>query len=151
MSQKKATFIPPQSNELLEKFVNCLMHKGKKSIARAVLKDCFEILKKDGAKKPEEVFEKAISNVAPQIEVRPRRVGGAVYQIPVEVKSHRQQTLAIRWILAASRARKGMPMAKRLALEFTDAAGEAGEAYKKRENVHKMAKANKAFAHFANF
>lgn len=151
MAQKKAVFIPADSNSLQEKFINYLMKAGKKNLARKILKDCFEVLKSKGEKKPVEVFEKAIAMVTPSIEVRPRRVGGAVYQIPVEVKSHRQQSLAIRWMVSAARARKGAPISQRLAAEIIDATAETGEAFKKKENVHKMAKANKAFAHLARF
>ena len=102
-------------------------------------------------KNPEEVFEFAVRNVMPNIEVRPKRVGGAVYQIPVEVRPSRQQTLAIRWIVTAARDRKGMPMAQRLAAELIDATNDQGAAFKKKENVKQMAKANKAFAHLARF
>lgn len=152
MAQKTAQFIPQESNELKEKFVNYLMKDGKKHLARRILKETFEILEqKDPKKKPEEVFEFAIRNVMPNVEVRPKRVGGAVYQIPVEVSPKRQSTLAIRWILQAARDKKGMPMAQRLASEILDATNDNGSAFRKKENVKQMAKANKAFAHFARF
>ena len=152
MPQKRALFIPQDSNELREKFINYLMKDGKKHVARRILKDTFELLKKKNPeKKPEELFEFAIRNVMPNIEVRPKRVGGAVYQIPIEVHPHRQRTLAIRWIVQAARSKKGMPMAQRLAGELFDATNDAGSAFKKKENVRQMAKANKAFAHFARF
>jgi small subunit ribosomal protein S7 len=152
MAQKKATFIPAHSNELMEKFINSLMMGGKKTIARKIVADTLEILaKRQPEKKPEDVFEFAIRNVMPNIEVRPKRVGGAIYQIPVEVHPNRQRTLAIRWIIAAARSRKGMPMAQRLAAEMMEAVNDSGTAFKKKENVRQMAKANKAFAHFARF
>jgi len=151
MTQKRAVFVPVNSSPLQEKFIRCMMIQGKKSTSRRILKDCFAALKEKGHKQPEEIFEKAIKNIMPQIEVRPRRVGGAVYQIPMEVKPHRQQTLSIRWLLEATRKRKGKSMAEKLAEEIIEAASEAGEACKKRENVHKMAQANRAFAHFARF
>lgn len=151
MAQKRATFTPSNSTNLQEKFINCMMQDGKKNISRKILKNTFEVIKSKGHKKPEEVFEQALKNVMPQVEVRPKRVGGAVYQIPMEVKPHRQQTLSIRWILQTVRSKKGKCMAEKLANELIDASNEAGEACKKRENVHKMAQANRAFAHFARF
>ncbi len=152
MPQKKATFIPSNSSELQEKFINYLMQCGKKHTARRILRDTLGILeKKEPQKKPQEVFEFAVRNIMPNIEVRPKRVGGAIYQIPVEVRPSRQRTLAIRWIIQAARAKKGMPMAQRLATELIDATNDAGSAFKKKENVKQMAKANKAFAHFARY
>ena len=152
MAQKRVIFIPKGNSELTEKFVNCLMQDGKKQLARRILNDALAIItKKQPEKKSEEVFEFAIRNVMPNVEVRPKRVGGAVYQIPVEVHPKRQQTLAIRWIMSAARDRKGMPMAQRIALELLDASSDQGAAFKKKENVKQMAKANKAFAHLARF
>ena len=128
------------------------MKDGKKHLARRILADTLAVLKKKSPEKnPIDVFEFAIRNVMPNVEVRPKRVGGAIYQIPVEVHPTRQRTLAIRWILAAARARKGMPMAERLAAEILEATNDSGAAFKKKENVRQMAKANKAFAHFARF
>ncbi len=151
MPQKRVNFVPEQSSELLEKFINCLMQDGKKHLARRILADTFLIIKeKDAQRDPKEVFEFALRNIMPNIEVRPKRVGGAIYQIPVEVHPHRQRTLAIRWIISAARARKGT-MAQRLAAEVMDAVNDQGAAFKKKENVKQMAKANKAFAHFARF
>jgi len=151
MPQKKVTFIPENSNPLQEKFVNCLMKKGKKSTARRIFKDALQILSDKTQKDPVRLFEKAIENVKPQLEVRPKRIGGAVYQIPVEVKANRQQTLSIRWILACSRGRKGMPISNKLAEELLLASNGEGNAIKKREDVNKMAIANKAFAHYAKY
>lgn len=142
-------YIPEGSTSTIEKFVNCMMHDGKKSTARRVFKDSMDIIKTRTKEDPLEVFQKALLNATPLTEVRPKRVGGAVYQVPVEVSPKRQQSLSMRWILVAARARKGMPMAQRLALELLDAASEQGGAVKKKEDVLKMAQANKAFAHLA--
>ncbi len=144
-------YMPAGSTEILEKFINCMMKGGKKNISRQILKDCFEELRKLGRKEPSESFEAAVRMVMPQVEVRPKRVGGAIYQIPMEVTSNRQLSLSIRWILTASRKRKGVPMYKRLALEIHDSLNEQGEAYKKKIDVKRMAEANKAFAHFSNY
>lgn len=152
MPQKRATFVPAHSSELQEKFLNCLMYDGKKNLARQILRGTLDILKsKIPDKEPTDVFEFAIRNVMPNIEVRPKRVGGAIYQIPVEVHPNRQRTLAIRWIIQSARSRKGIPMAQRLAQEILEATNDQGAAFKKKENVKQMAKANKAFAHFARF
>lgn len=145
------TYIPEGSSPLIEKFTNAIMLHGKKAIARQIVSDCLAELKTMGHKSPSDVLENAIRTVMPQIEVRPKRVGGAVYQIPMEVKSKRQISLAIRWILNASRKKKGMPMSKKLAIEINDASNEQGEAFKKKTEVKKMAEANKAFAHLANY
>ncbi len=138
------------NSKLVGKFINCLMHDGKKSIANKVFYDSMEIIKgriKDV--EPLEVFETAINNVKPQLEVRSKRVGGASYQVPMQVRPKRQQSLAFRWILASARSKKGKPMKVRLASEFMDAYKKEGAAMTTRENVHRMAEANKAFAHFA--
>ena len=144
-------YIPDDSSEILEKFIKCIMKDGKKSVARQVMKDALAELKKSGQNKPIDAFEAALRKVTPFIEVRPKRIGGAVYQIPMEIKPNRQRALGIRWVINAARKRKGMPMYKRLFLEFKDALNEQGEAYKKKIDVKKMAEANKAFAHFANY
>lgn len=142
-------YIPEQSNPQVEKFINCLMKQGKKSIARRIFKDALEVIKTRTKDDPMDVFSKALLNATPMIEVRPKRVAGSVYQVPVEVPLKRQQTLSIRWILNAARDRKGMPMAQKLALELLDASAEQGGAIKKKQDVIKMAQANKAFAHLA--
>ena len=144
-------YIPQDSNAMLEKFVNCLMVDWKKTVARRILNTCFEELKTMWQKDPKAAFEKAIYNVMPTIEVRPKRVWGAVYQIPVEVPEKRQLFLAVGWILNSARNKKWMPMHKRLAIEINDALSDAGWAFKKKEEVYKMAQANKAFAHFAKY
>lgn len=138
------------SSKLVAKFVNCLMLDGKKSIAYKVFYDAMDqISKKVKDVPPLEVFETAIGNVKPLLEVRSKRVGGASYQVPMQVNPRRQQSLAFRWILAASRGKKGKPMSQRLASELLDAYKKEGTAMTTRENVHRMAEANKAFAHFA--
>lgn len=149
---KKSLYIPEASTPLQERFINCLMMRGKKSVARRILSDAFlEIGKQDGGQNPERIFEKAIENVKPTMEVRPKRIGGAVYQIPVEVKSNRQMSLVFRWIIQAARDIKGKPMSKKLSSVLLEAASGAGPAVKKKEDAHKMAQANKAFAHFAKY
>jgi len=141
---------PKFGNKLASKFINYLMKEGKKSTAQAIFYDAMEILaKKIKDAQPIDVFTTAVNNVKPQIEVRSKRVGGATYQVPMEVGKKRQLSLAFRWILDASRKKKGKPMAKRLAEELGEAFKGEGVAMKQRENVHKMAEANKAFAHFA--
>jgi len=137
-------------SKLVSKFINSIMHDGKKSVAEKIVYRAMDILEervKDA--EPLEVFEKAVGNVKPLLEVRSRRVGGATYQVPTEVKSKRQTSLAIRWLLEAIRSKRGKPMAVRLANELLDAYNGQGDAMTHRENIHKMAEANKAFAHFA--
>ncbi|MDP2650341.1 MAG: 30S ribosomal protein S7 [bacterium] len=134
----------------VSKLINYIMERGKKDTARRVVYGAFEHLKgKDGKEDPVVVFDTAIKNVAPLMEVRSRRVGGANYQVPREVRPERRLALALRWIVEAARSGKGTPMDVRLADEIRKAAANEGESVKKRENVHKMAEANKAFAHFA--
>ncbi len=149
MAQKKLQYIPEGSSEFQEKFIKCMMLRGKKSISRKIFGNAMAQLREQGIRDPEEVFKKAIQNVMPSTEVRARRVGGSVYQIPVEVKPNRQQALAIRWIIGACRSKKGKAMSEKLAQELLDASKETGAAFKKREDVHRMALANKAFAHYA--
>ena len=135
---------------LASKFINCLMYDGKKSVAQEVFYDCLKEIEKKITDKPGiEVFTQALENVKPTIEVRSKRVGGSSYQVPMQVNRVRQQSLAIRWILNAVRSKKGQPIAKKLADELVAAYNKEGTAYKKREDVHRMAEANKAFAHFA--
>ena len=148
---------PAYNSKLVSKFINCLMSDGKKSVAQRVFYDAMEIIsgkmKSTGRLtadvQPLEVFEKAVNNVKPLIEVRSKRIGGASYQVPMQVNSKRQQSLAFRWILQSARAKKGKPMCQRLASELIDAYNEHGGAMTIRENIHRMADANKAFAHFA--
>jgi small subunit ribosomal protein S7 len=138
------------NNRLVSKFINCLMHKGKKSVAQKVFYDAMErIAKKVTKEEPLKVFETAVNNVKPMIEVRSKRVGGASYQVPMQVSAKRQQSLSFRWILQSARGKAGKPMCERLAEELIDAYKKQGGAMTTRENVHRMAEANKAFAHFA--
>jgi len=138
------------NSKLASKFINTLMWQGKKSTAERVFYDAMDIIsKKLSDAQPLEVFEKAVNNVKPLLEVRSKRVGGASYQVPMQVGPKRQQSLAFRWILQAARGKKGKPMSERLATELLDAYEERGGAMTTRENIHKMAEANKAFAHFA--
>jgi small subunit ribosomal protein S7 len=134
----------------VEKFINSVMWDGKKSTARKVVYDAFDIIKeKEKVENPVEVFETAVRNVGPAMEIRSRRVGGANYQVPREVRAERKQALAFRWILIAARGGKGKPMAQKLATELINASKNEGPAIKKRDDTHRMAEANKAFAHFA--
>jgi len=137
-------------SKLLSKFVNCLMYDGKKSVATRVVYDALEIIQKQlPDEDPLDVFITAVENVKPAIEVRSKRVGGATYQVPTPVSPKRQQALSIRWILEAVRGRKGRPVGRSLSDELLAAYRREGNAMTKRENVHRMADANKAFAHFA--
>ena len=140
---------PKYSNVTVAKFINTIMRKGKKSVAQKVVYSCFDIVAKKTGKGPVEVFEQAIRNVAPQVEVKGRRVGGANYQVPMEVRGSRRLALALRWIIESAKAQKGLPMGVRLAQELMDAAQNQGVAIKKKEEVYRMAKSNRAFAHFA--
>jgi small subunit ribosomal protein S7 len=137
-------------SKLVSKFINCLMWDGKKSVAQRAFYDAMNIVgKKVKDTEPLEVFETAVNNVKPLIEVRSRRVGGASYQVPMQVSAKRQQSLAFRWIIQSARGKKGKPMCERLASELIDAYNKHGGAMTTRENIHRMAEANKAFAHFA--
>ena len=134
----------------LAKFTNYIMESGKKNTARLIVADCMKAIKEQAkTETPLEVFELALKNTAPAMEVRSRRVGGANYQVPREVRPERKSALSMKWIVEAARAKKGKPMHLKLADEIIAASKNEGEAVKKRENVHKMAEANKAFAHFA--
>lgn len=138
------------NSRLASKFINCMMWNGKKSTATRIFYDAMDVISNRVKDKPPiEVFESAMENVKPNVEVRSRRVGGSNYQVPMPVNRRRQQSLAIRWILEATRGKGGKPMHQRLATEFIDAFHNEGAAVTKRDNVHKMADANKAFAHFA--
>lgn len=149
-SRKQLKGDPVYGSLLASKFINCLMWDGKKTAAQKIFYDALDILKKKlPDAEPLDVFIQALDNVKPAIEVRSKRVGGASYQVPMPVKANRGQSLCIRWILAAVRDKKGQPTAQKLASELFDAYNRQGVAYTKRENVHKMAEANKAFAHFA--
>jgi len=141
---------PIYNDERLAKFINNVMEGGKKSTAQRIVYDALEIIKtKTKIENPLEIFNKAMDNAAPLVEVKSRRVGGANYQVPYEVRGKRKEALATRWIIGAAKSKKGKPMAEKLAQEFLDASNNQGEAIRKKENTHRMAEANKAFAHFA--
>ena len=133
---------------IVTKFMNSIMHDGKKSIAEAIVYGAFESIQQKTRSEPLAVFKQALDNVAPSIEVRSRRVGGATYQVPVEVRTERRQALAIRWIISAARDRNDKTMVDRLSAELLDASNNRGAAVKKREDTHRMAEANRAFAHY---
>jgi small subunit ribosomal protein S7 len=140
---------PLYNNVIVAKFINQIMRKGKKTIARKIVYSAFDIIKEKTKKDPIEAFESALRNAAPMLEVKPKRVGGATYQVPVEVKGDRKMTLAMRWIILGAKSRKGKPMREKLAAELIDANNNAGWAVKKKLDTHRMAEANRAFAHFA--
>ena len=137
------------NNVMVAKLINQVMRKGKKTIARKIVYGAFDIIKEKTKKEPLEVFEKAIKNASPLLEIKPKRVGGATYQVPREVKGERMVTLAMRWIIQAAKSKKGKPMKEKLAEELILASNNEGSAVKKKEDTHRMAEANRAFAHFA--
>ena len=149
-SAEKREIIPePKFGDIIvTKFMNSIMYDGKKSVAETIVYGAFDIIENRTKAEPLEVFKQALDNVAPAIEVRSRRVGGATYQVPVEVRPERRQALAIRWIIQAARGRNDKTMVDRLSAELMDAANNRGNAVKKREDTHRMAEANKAFAHY---
>lgn len=139
---------PKYNNEHVARFINRMMWNGKKSTAQGLLYGAFEILEAKTKRNPVEVFEEAIRNATPQIEVKPRRVGGATYQVPVEIRSDRRMALAHRWLIQYARKRSGKSMTEKLAAELLDAANGQGATIRKRDETHKMAEANRAFAHY---
>ncbi len=139
------------TNPVQEKFINYLMLDGKKSTARRIFNETFKIISKKTSADPEKIFKAAIENVRPKMEVKAKRVGGAVYQVPREVPLGRQNALAFRWIINSARGKKGSAMHQKLANELIEASNEQGAAFKKKEDTHRMADANKAFAHFARY
>ena len=143
--------VPPDvryNNVQVQSFINRVMKNGKKSLAARLVYDSFDIIEVRSKRKGLEVFEEAIRNVSPAMEVRPRRVGGATYQVPMEVSQHRRFALATRWLLASARARTGNSFPEKLAAELLDAANNTGSAVRKRDETHKMAEANRAFSHY---
>ena len=147
----KKRITPPDSvyaNPAITKFINCLMLGGKKSTAERIFYGALDLAGNRLSIEPGEVFEKAMTNVRPLVEVRPRRVGGATYQVPIEIRAERRQALAIRWIISYSRGRSEKTMFQRLAGEFMDAYNNTGASIKKKEDTHKMAEANRAFSHY---
>jgi small subunit ribosomal protein S7 len=135
-------------SEQVQSFINRVMRNGKKSVATTLVYDAFDMIEDRTKKSPLEVFEQALRNVSPVMEVKPRRVGGATYQVPMEVSSDRRFALATRWILAAARTRSGRSFAEKLAGELIDASNNTGSAIRRREETHKMAEANRAFSHY---
>ncbi len=135
-------------DQVVTKFMNCLMYDGKKSAAERIVYGAFDQMQAKTSQDPVQMFHDALTNVMPTVEVRSRRVGGATYQVPVEVRPERRRALAIRWLIAASRARNEKTMTDRLAGELLDAANNRGSAIKKREDTHRMAEANRAFSHY---
>jgi small subunit ribosomal protein S7 len=149
-SAEKREIIPDAKygDVVLTKFMNSIMYDGKKSVAETIVYGAFDIIENRAKTDPLDVFKQALENVAPAIEVRSRRVGGATYQVPVEVRTERRQALAIRWLIQAARARNDKTMVERLSAELLDASNNRGNAVKKREDTHRMAEANRAFSHY---
>ena len=149
--RKKHEILPDRVYDdiMVSKFINQIMRKGKKTIAQKVVYRAFDIVKEKTKKEPLEIFQTAINNTSPLLEVKPTRVGGATYQVPREVKGDRKITLAMRWIIQGAKAKKGKPMREKLAAELMEAAANSGWAIKKKTDTHRMAEANRAFAHFA--
>ncbi|GGE51219.1 30S ribosomal protein S7 [Marinicauda pacifica] len=148
-AEKREIFPDPKFGDRdLTKFMNYMMHDGKKSAAESIVYGALEIVEGKAKREPVRVFHEALENVAPEIEVRSRRVGGATYQVPVEVRPDRRKALAIRWLAAAARGRNENTMRERLAAELMDASSNRGTAVKKREDTHRMAEANRAFSHY---
>ena len=132
----------------LSRFINRVMTRGKKTLAQRIVYGALDTVSQETRREPMEVFNKALENTRPLLEVKPRRVGGATYQVPIEVPSNRSEALAMRWLITAARARRNMPMSRRLALELMDAARAEGTAVKRKEDLHRMAEANRAFVHY---
>jgi len=139
---------PVYSSPLVEKLINCLMYEGKRAVAQGIVYDSFELVRQRANDDPLKVFKKAVDNIKPALEVKSRRVGGANYQVPVEVNRNRQSSLSLRWLIGYSRQRSEKSMVEKLAGELMDAANNKGGAIKKRDDTHRMAEANKAFAHY---
>lgn len=139
---------PRYGSELLARFTNKVMQRGKKGLAERIVYDALDLIQERSGREPLEVFQQAIQNATPLLEVKPRRVGGATYQVPVQIEPQRRQSLAIRWLLQAARSRSGRSMAEKLAGELMDAANNTGVTIKRREDTHRMAEANRAFAHY---
>jgi small subunit ribosomal protein S7 len=146
--RREITPDPKYKNEVVTKFMNSVMYEGKKSVAEAIVYGAFELIEGKTKQDPLGIFRSALDNVMPQIEVRSRRVGGATYQVPVEVRPDRRQALAIRWLLIAARGRNEKTMTEKLSGELLDASNNRGNAVKKREDTHRMAEANRAFSHY---
>ena len=148
VQERKLDPDPKYGSVVVSKFVARMMLKGKKQIARSITYECMDTLKSKTNEDPLEVFLKALSNVKPLVEVKSRRVGGSTYQVPVEISEKRREALGMRWIIQAARARSGSSMSRRLSTELLDAFNSTGTAFKKKEDTHRMAEANKAFSHY---
>jgi small subunit ribosomal protein S7 len=146
--KRKLPFDPIYNSVLVTRLINNVMRRGKKSVAERIVYNAFDIIQEKTKKSPLEVFKQALENVRPKLAVKPRRVGGATYQVPVEVPEDKGISMGIKWLITAAKARKGRPMRERLALEIVDAFNQTGSAVKKKEDTHKMAEANRAFAHY---
>jgi len=148
VTKRTITADPKYNDQIVAKFVNCIMRRGKKSLAESIFYDSLDIINKSTKKDSLEVFKQALDNVKPVLEVKSKRIGGATYQVPIEVSSDRRTSLAMRWIINYAKARNGKSMGEKLAQEIIDASKGEGTSIKKKEDVHKMAEANKAFAHY---
>ncbi len=149
-AQEREVLADPKFNsKIVGKFMNMVMLEGKKAVAERIVYGAFDIIRQQTKREPLEVFKTAIENAMPVLEVKPKRIGGATYQVPMEVRGERRLALAFRWIIDGARAKKGKPMAEKLAQELIDATNNQGNAIKKKNDMHRMAEANKAFAHFA--
>jgi len=134
----------------LARFINRVMQRGKKTTAQRIIYNAFDIIREQSSREPLEVFQQAVRNATPQVEVKPKRVGGATYQVPTELRRERSEALGMRWLIRGARARKGMPMRRGLALELIEASRGEGSAVRRREELHRMAEANRAFVHYRN-
>jgi len=148
VERREVSADPIFANPLVQKLVNCVMYEGKKSVAQNIVYNAFDLVKQRASDEPIKIFKKAVENVKPALEVKTRRVGGANYQVPVEVNRNRQTSLSLRWIIGYARERNEKSMVEKLAAELLDAANNRGGAVKKRDDTHRMAEANKAFAHY---
>jgi small subunit ribosomal protein S7 len=148
VERREVTPDPRYGSKLVARFINKVMKNGKKSLAERIVYDAFEIVERQARRNPLDVFEAAVRNATPLLEVKPRRVGGATYQVPVEIKGDRRQSLAMRWLVNFARARSGKTMAEKLAAELLDAYHNTGATIRRREEMHRMAEANRAFAHY---
>lgn len=148
VSRRVAEPDPRYRSRAVAKFINNLMHDGKKTVAQTVLYDAFQIMEERARRNPLDTFEQAFRNATPVLEVKPRRVGGSTYQVPIEIRGDRRRALATRWLISSARNRAGKSMAEKLAAELLDAAQGVGQTIKKKEDTHRMAEANRAFAHY---
>jgi small subunit ribosomal protein S7 len=139
---------PQYQNLELARFINRVMQRGKKTTAQRIMYNAFDLIREQSSRDPLEVFQQAVRNATPQVEVKPKRVGGATYQVPTELRRERSEALAVRWLIRGARARKGMPMRRGMALELIEASRGEGSAVRRREELHRTAEANRAFVHF---